>query len=76
MTTNEPIDLGDEPAYSCSQGRLDIWAGPDTGQPVSRSLIEAFSRGEVTEGGLAEAGWFRVGKIKDSDDGVRFGGTA
>ena len=32
---------------------------------VPRRLIEAFARGEVTRGGLAEAGWFEVGTLAD-----------
>lgn len=44
----------------------DMWIGtPDAINP-SR-LLEAFARGEVTEGGLAEAGWRRLGYIADDD---------
>lgn len=34
-------------------------------------LIEAFARGETTKGGMAEAGWFELGRMVD-DDGLIF----
>lgn len=46
----------------------DVWLGP-IGEHPSRRLIEAFARGEVTAGGMAEAGWQFVGKI--DGDGPR-----
>lgn len=53
IVTNEDIPPG------------DVWLGrPDTPGP-SKRLIEAFARGEVTVGGLAEAGWHVVGKLAD-----------
>jgi hypothetical protein len=42
--------------------RGEIWIGNDSCGPPQR-LIDAFLRGEVTVGGLAEAGWFVVGRI-------------
>lgn len=33
----------------------------------SQRLLDAFRRGEVTEGGLAEAGWFEVGTSGNGD---------
>lgn len=39
----------------------DIWIGPAAGPGPSKRLIEAFARGEVTEGGMAEAGWRVIG---------------
>lgn len=35
---------------------------------VSQRFLEAFARGELTKGGLAEAGWFDVGTM--GDDGI------
>lgn len=34
-------------------------------QPISRRFIDAVARGEVTVGGLAEAGWFEIGHTAD-----------
>ena len=34
----------------------------------SQRLLNAIARGEVTKGGLAEAGWFDIGTI--AEDGV------
>lgn len=31
--------------------------------PPSQRFIDAFARGEVTKGGMAEAGWFEIGTI-------------
>lgn len=36
---------------------------------VSQRFIEAFARGELTKGGLAEAGWFELGTI--AEDGLQ-----
>lgn len=33
---------------------------------VSQHFIEAFARGELTKGGLAEAGWFEVGTVGEN----------
>lgn len=43
----------------------DVWMGPE----VSPRLLSALLRGEVTLGGLAEAGWHCVGKL--SEDGIQ-----
>lgn len=40
-----------------------LFGRPDAVTPSTR-FIKAFARGEVTEGGMAEAGWFVVGKLK------------
>ena len=40
--------------------------------PFSQRFIDAVARGEVTKGGMAEAGWFDLGYI--ADDGISFGG--
>lgn len=32
-----------------------------------RRLVEAIARGEVTKGGMAEAGWFEIGTFTDGD---------
>lgn len=50
ITTNENIAPG------------DVWIGP-AGDGPSPRLLDAFARGEVTEGGLAEAGWRVLGKV-------------
>lgn len=42
----------------------DLWICP-IGEPPSRRLLEAFRRGEVTMGGLAEAGWRNLGPLTD-----------
>lgn len=34
------------------------------GHSVSQRFIDAFVRGEVTRGGMAEAGWFDIGRIE------------
>ncbi len=57
ITANEKIPPG------------DVWIGPAGDGPSSR-LLDAFARGEVTEGGLAEAGWRVLGKVVD--DGPTF----
>lgn len=41
----------------------DVWLG--LGYGPSPRLLEAFRRGEVTVGGMAEAGWQYLGKIAD-----------
>lgn len=43
-------------------GRGDVWMGCDPHGPPKR-LLEAFARGKVTVGGMAEAGWRYVGKM-------------
>ena len=53
IVTNEDIHPG------------DAWLGRADAKGLSRRLIEAFARGEVTKGGLAEAGWHVVGRIAD-----------
>lgn len=35
---------------------------------ISKRLLDAIARGEVTKGGLAEAGWFDIGTI--AEDGI------
>lgn len=70
---SQPVDLAcfaygseDNPA-SCR-----VFAGP-VDAPISRRFVDAVSRGEVTKGGMAEAGWFDLGRIED--DGLRFHGA-
>jgi hypothetical protein len=45
-----------------------FYTSRDDGKPSER-LIRAIARGEVTEGGLAEAGWFVLGTI--TEDGIK-----
>jgi hypothetical protein len=42
----------------------DLWICP-VGQPASARFLEAFRRGELTMGGLAEAGWRCLGTLAD-----------
>jgi hypothetical protein len=44
----------------------DLWLSPLPGTVATPRLIEAFMRGEVTKGGLAEAGWQCIGKLKSN----------
>jgi hypothetical protein len=50
----------------------DVWLGRSAAGPSPR-LLEAFTRGEVTEGGMAEAGWRYLGRIADGDGPVGVG---
>jgi hypothetical protein len=43
-----------------------VYTGP-ADSAVPTRLINAIARGEVTEGGLAEAGWFVLGTLADDD---------
>ena len=44
----------------------DVWLGrPDAPFPSDRFLA-AFVRGELTVGGLAEAGWHYLGRLSDA----------
>lgn len=47
----------------------DVWIGRPDAEGPSKRLIEAFARGEVTQGGLAEAGWHLIGKVTDGGVG-------
>jgi hypothetical protein len=55
-------------SYAIVDGEL-LPAPPRTS--MSPRLLEAFIKGEVTKGGLAEAGWFDHGCIKDGDGPTR-----
>ncbi|MCV7174876.1 hypothetical protein [Mycolicibacterium sphagni] len=47
-------------------GHGDVWIGPAGATCVPTRLLEAFTRGETTPGGLAEAGWRFVGRLDES----------
>lgn len=65
---SERIDLGDSGAYTFDQeaSRCEVYVGP-ADCPISPRLLEALSNGTATAGGLAEAGWFEVGRIADDE---------
>lgn len=63
--SSERIDLG-ELSITANENIPpgDVWIGP-AGDGPSPRLLDAFARGEVTEGGLGEAGWRVLGKVVD-----------
>jgi hypothetical protein len=58
----EVVDLGEVLLVHEADTEPDLWLGPP-GTTESPRLVEAIARGEVTAGGLAEAGWRWIGKI-------------
>lgn len=65
---SERIDFGELPIVPNGDiAKGDVWMGP-AGTGPSLRLIEAFGRGETTEGGMAEAGWRYVGTM--AEDGI------
>lgn len=67
--TRRVVDLGEVLAVHDGEVQPELWISPAGGVTASPRLIEAFARGEVTVGGLAEAGWRNLGKL--DADGVR-----
>jgi hypothetical protein len=59
----EVVDLGE--VLIVHDEKPKLWMSPAPGVDASPRLIEAFRRGEVTEGGLAEAGWRWIGNLND-----------
>jgi hypothetical protein len=63
----EVVDLGEVLAVyepdAKPDAKPDLWISPASGVDASPRLVEAFARGEVTEGGLAEAGWRLIGTM-------------
>jgi hypothetical protein len=53
-------------SFESAESTTDVFIGP-ADAPVSRRLIDAFSRGEVTEGGMAEAGWRYIGRLAQEE---------
>lgn len=53
-----------------------MWTGPASDSPEwlrdNARLIDAITRGKVTRGGMAEAGWFDIGVI--AEDGIKLRG--
>ena len=61
--SSERIDLGElSIALNENIPPGDVWIGP-AGDGPSPRLLDAFARGAVTEGGLAEAGWRVLGNV-------------
>lgn len=58
----EVVDLGEVILVHDADTEPDLWLGPPSTAESPR-LVEAIARGEVTAGGLAEAGWRWIGKI-------------
>lgn len=61
----EVVDLGEVILVHNEDTRPDLWLSPASGVIASPRLIEAFARGEVTTGGLAEAGWRWIGNLEE-----------
>lgn len=69
MTSNrgERVDLGDLSIVAnedITPG--EVWLGRSDAEMPSKRLLSALARGEVTLGGLAEAGWHVMGRIADN----------
>lgn len=63
--SDEPVDLAG------FEYRGMVYTKPvDNPDSPPLRLLQAMARGEVTEGGLAEAGWRVVGTI--TSDGIKF----
>jgi hypothetical protein len=62
VVMREVVDLGEVLLVHNADTEPDLWLGPP-GTTDSPRLVEAIARGEVTAGGLAEAGWHWIGKL-------------